>query len=130
MFGLIFFNLYLFESGVQMNCVWAGIIEMQCWDMRGLLPGKAQVLGGGRILLTLVPGPEVPASCRELETAAFASHRTPLESDSLGGTIPSMCDLADSLGDSDLFSIIVFRGAGQPCPGLNLFLIREVQISS
>lgn len=78
----------------------------------------------------MVPGPEVPASCRELETAAFASHRRPPESDSLVGAIPSMCVLADSLGDSNLFSIIVFRGVGQPYPELNLFLIRKVQISS
>lgn len=74
----------------------------------------ACALTGGRILLTLVPGPEVPASSREFGTALFASHRRAPAS--LRGAIPSGCDLADSLGDFDLFSIIPFREAGQPCP--------------
>lgn len=76
--------------------------------------GWCMCINRGRILLTLVPGPEVPASSREFGTAVFASHRRAPES--LRGAIPSGCDLADSLGDFDLFSIIPFREAGQPCP--------------
>lgn len=56
----------------------------------------------------------------KLGTVVFAFYTRATESESLGGTIPSLCVLADSLGDYVSLE-------EQPCLCVNLSLIREVR---